>query len=195
MNASLKLVLLSMMVKILSFGIIMSVSTASLSFFVPSSELLCLCFPSNEKGFVTIETTKIHISFAIWAMTGIAPVPVPPHIPPVMKTISVSCNASLISLSLSSAAFLPISGFAPAPRPLVRLSQIFIFFSARLLAKSCASVLIATKLTPSSHSVIILLMALFPAPPQPITLIFAPGMNSGFTSWMTIFLENVECKM
>jgi len=64
----------------------------------------------------------------------------------------------------------------------VTFSQIFIFFSARLVARSCASVLIATNSTHFSHSVTILFSALFPAPHTQITLIFAPGTNSGLMS-------------
>jgi len=37
-----------------------------------------------------IATVRIHIPFAILAMTGAAPVQVPPPIPQVMNTISVS---------------------------------------------------------------------------------------------------------
>jgi hypothetical protein len=88
----------------------------------------------------------------------------------------------LISVSLSSAAFLPISGFAQAPSPLVRFNPMFILFSAIFVARSCASVFTATNPTHSKPSVIILLSALFPHPPTQITLIFAPGINSGLIS-------------
>ena len=55
------------------------------------------------------------------AVTGAAPVPVPPPIPAVMKTIFVFfASNSRTSSMLSIAAFLPISGFEPAPRPSVR---------------------------------------------------------------------------
>jgi hypothetical protein len=93
---------------------------------------------------------------------------------------------AFISPSLSSAAFLPISGLAPAPSHFVKLSQIFTFLSAKLPARSCASVLMATNPTPSSHSLIILLIALFPHPQIQRTLIFAPGINSGLISWIVI---------
>jgi hypothetical protein len=63
-------------------------------------------------------------------MTGAAPVPVPPHIPVVTNTISVSINNPLRSSVSSSAAFLPISGFDPAHSPLVIFRPMFTFFSA-----------------------------------------------------------------
>jgi hypothetical protein len=103
-----------------------------------------------------------------------------------MKTISVSCKIFLISAPLSSADFLPISGFAPAHKPLVRFNPIFNLLPARLHARSCASVLIATNSTQSKPSLIILFIALFPHQPTHKTLIFAPGINSGLTSLITI---------
>ena len=170
----------------MSFGITIRVSTTSFIFFNPSSALVALFFPSKLKGLVTIPTVRIPISLAILATTGAAPVPVPPPIPAVINTISVSCNTDLIFISSSSADFLPISGFAPAPSPLVILSPIFTFFWARFVAKSWASVFTATNSTPWSPSWIILLSALFPHPQTPNTLIFAPGINSGIISLITI---------
>ena len=93
-----------------------------------------------------------------------------------------------MSVSLSSAAFLPISGLAQAHKPFVRFNHILTFFDAKLLAKSCASVLIATKSTFSNHSLIILFTALFPQPPIHSTLIFAPGIKSGLISFIIILI-------
>lgn len=115
-------------------------------------------------------------------MTGAAPVPVPHPIPAVMNTMSVSWSIALMSSIFSSAALRPTSGSAPAPSPLVRLSQILILCGAGLSARSCASVLTATKSTPCSHSVIILASVLPHAPPHQITLILAHGMISGLKS-------------
>ncbi len=57
-------------------------------------------------------------SLAIRAITGAAPVPVPPPIPAVINTIRVPSFISLsIKSALSSAALLAISGLLPAPRP------------------------------------------------------------------------------
>ena len=76
--------------------------------------------PSSLKGLVTTATVKAPNSFAIDAIIGAAPVPVPPPIPAVMKTISEPANNSSIAILSLSAALLPISGSAPAPKPLVR---------------------------------------------------------------------------
>ena len=69
---------------------------------------------------VTIPTVSMSISFAILAMIGAAPVPVPPPIPAVMNTILVCVESRVvISSKLSCAAFFPTSGLAPAPKPSV----------------------------------------------------------------------------
>src|SRR5690606_27298885 len=73
----------------------------------------------------------------------------------------------------SSAAFSPISGLAPAPRPLVRWSPIWIRTSARLVASTCASVLAATNSTPLRPVSIMRFTALLPPPPSPMTLMTA----------------------
>ena len=63
---------------------------------------------------------RIPISFAALAITGAAPVPVPPPIPAVMKHIFVPVSKILVRSSrLSFAASRPISGSAPAPSPSV----------------------------------------------------------------------------
>ena len=80
--------------------------------------------PSNAKGLVTTPTVNAPTSLAHSATIGAAPVPVPPPIPAVINTISAPDIASVISSLLSSAAFFPISGFAPAPSPFVSLSPI-----------------------------------------------------------------------
>ena len=61
------------------------------------------------------------ISLANFEITGAAPVPVPPPIPAVIKTILVLVSSIFFKSSkLSTAAFSPISGFAPAPKPSVK---------------------------------------------------------------------------
>jgi hypothetical protein len=182
---------LSITLNILSFGITISVSTASFIFVIPSSAFTVLFLPSNQNGFVTTPIVNIPISLAIFAITGPAHVQVQPQVQSVMKTMSVSCNIFLISPSLSSADFLHISGFAPAHKPLVKFNPIFSLFSDRLHARSCASVLTATNSTQSKPSLIILLIALFPHQPTHKTLIFAPGMNSGLISLITILCYSV----
>ena len=115
---------------------------------------------------------------AISATTGAAPVPVPPPIPHVTNTMLASLMMSTISSLFSSTALAPISGFAPAPRPLVSFSPIWIFVVALLSERACLSVLIAISSTPSTFSSIILLTALLPAPPTPITRILAGVLSS-----------------
>ncbi len=99
------------------FGIMMRVSTLFLSFSIPCSASCSFFFPSKEKGVVTTATVRALQPFAISATTAAAPVPVPPPIPAVMKTMSLFSISFLISSLLSSAAFSPISGCPPAPRP------------------------------------------------------------------------------
>ena len=113
------------------------------------------------------------ISFAIRAITGAAPVPVPPPIPAVTNTISAPLRACASSSWLSSAAFSPISGFAPAPSPLVSFSPICIAVDALQNCSACLSVLIPINSTPAISSSIIRLTALLPAPPTPTTIILA----------------------
>ena len=75
--------------------------------------------------------------------------PVPPPIPAVIKTILVwLLKSSLISSSLSLAAKLPISGFAPAPSPSVRETPNWILIGTGLFSKAWESVLQTTKSTP-----------------------------------------------
>ena len=74
---------------------------------------------TNPKGLVTTAIVIIPISWATWAATGTDPVPVPPPIPAVRKTISAPSSAMAISPLLSRAAASPTLGSPPAPRPLV----------------------------------------------------------------------------
>jgi hypothetical protein len=127
---------LSAILKILSLGITINVSTFSFILANPSVALSSLFFHSNQKGFVTIPIVKIPILFATHAITGAAHVPVPPHIHAVMNTISASPKACLISFSDSSAAFLQISGFAHAQSHLVIFIQMLTLEADKLAAKS-----------------------------------------------------------
>ncbi|MFZ5341980.1 MAG: hypothetical protein ACOZBL_05715 [Patescibacteria group bacterium] len=136
MNACLNVVFLSIILNILSFGIIINVSTDCFNFSKPSNAFSSLFFHSKLNGFVTIHTVKIHISFAIDAITGAAQVQVHHHIQAVTKTISVSWKSFLISSTFSSADFLQTSGFAHAQSHLVIFKPILILFSARLFAKA-----------------------------------------------------------
>ena len=98
---------------------IRSVSTCSRSSLIPSIAKLPRLLPSKPNGRVTTATVKAPRPFAIRAITGAAPVPEPPPIPAVIKTISAPVRASVNTSSLSSAALRPISGCPPAPRPRV----------------------------------------------------------------------------
>ncbi len=135
-RACLKGVLLSIMFIRFSLGIVMSVSTDCRSFFIPSSASRFFLSPSRAKGFVTTATVRIDNSLAMEAIIGAAPVPVPPPIPAVIKTISAPFRVFLIVSLSSTAAFSPISGIPPAPRPFVSFVPIGSLFSALLLFRS-----------------------------------------------------------
>ena len=178
-------VLLSTISKSLSFGITINVSTLSLSFSIPESAFVILVFASNLNGFVTTPTVSAPFDFAMLAITGAAPVPVPPPIPHVTNTISAPSIAAVNSSIFSCAAFSPISGCAPAPRPFVSFSPICIALGALHSCKACASVFTPTNSTPNILSSIILFTALLPAPPTPTTTIFADALDS----FVSIFIK------
>ena len=182
LKASIIVVFLSIICNNLSFGITTNVSTFPFKLSIPRSAWFILFLPSKVNGFVTTAIVKIPISFAIPAIIGAAPVPVPPPIPDVTNTISAPFIASEISCLLSSAAWAPISGLAPAPKPLVIFSPIWIFVPAFESINACLSVFIATNSTPSIPESTILFTALFPAPPTPITLIIAVSSVPAFSS-------------
>jgi hypothetical protein len=166
---------LSIIDKILSFGIVINVSTFSFKLSNPSIDFPILFCHSNENGFVTTHTVKAQSSLANSAITGAAQVPVPPQRPQVINTISAHSKAALISSLDSSAAFLPISGSLQAPRPQVIILPMFILVGARLEYKACASVFIAINSTHSKPASIILLTALLQPQPTQITFILATG--------------------
>ena len=155
-----------------SLGTMIRESTQGVSSAIPCSAWVILFLPSNAKGFVTTPTVRIPRSLAILAITGAAPVPVPPPIPAVTNTMSVSLRSAAISSLLSSAALWPIAGLAPAPLPLVSFSPMCIFCVAFERRSTGSSVLTAMNSTFLIPVVTILLTALPPPPPTPITLIF-----------------------
>ena len=184
-------VFLSIICSSLSFGITIKVSTFPFKLSIPLSACAKRFFPSNVNGFVTTPIVSIPISLANPATVGAAPVPVPPPIPAVTNTISAPRNTSVISVLLSSADCAPISGFAPAPSPLVIFSPICIFVGALDFCKACLSVLTAIKSTFFIPKSSILLTALFPAPPTPITFIVAaPSFIVIFSSSKSIITDN-----
>ncbi len=90
----------------------------------PSAAYRARFGPSHWKGRVTTATVKAPCSLAMRATTGAAPFPVPPPIPAVITTISAPFSASEIASVDSSAAFVPRSGFEPAPSPPVNFGPI-----------------------------------------------------------------------
>ena len=117
---------------------------------------------------VTIPTVRIPNSLLTLAMTGAAPVPVPPPIPAVMNAIFVpSLSMFLISSRVSSAAWRALAGLFPAPRPSLpscRCTGTGESLSAWL------SVLQSTNVTSCIPSRYMWLTAFPPPPPTPITL-------------------------
>ena len=100
----------------LSLRMMSKVSTASLMASRPSEACWFLRRPSNWKGTVTMPTVRMPRSLQACAMMGAAPVPVPPPMPAVTKTMLVSFPSRAVNSSkLSMAAFLPTSGSDPAP--------------------------------------------------------------------------------
>ena len=131
-----------------------------------------------RKGIVTTATVRMPSSCASLAMTGEAPVPVPPPIPAAMKSIfTPEVSSKLRSCSsLSMASSLPRLGSLPAPRP----GPICTLFLTSQLFKALASVLHTTKLTPVIPILCIWFTALPPAPPTPITIMFDSESSSMF---------------
>ena len=119
------------------------------------------------------------ISLATRAITGAAPVPVPPPMPAVMNSMCAPSIDWRMRSTASSAAAVPASGLAPAPRPVV---PSWIRWCAAERLSACASVLAQTKSTPCTPSSIMCSTALPPPPPTPITLICVPMLNSSIIS-------------
>ena len=145
----------------------------------PSKAWSIFRFPSKRNGIVTIPTVRIPMSLEMRAITGAAPVPVPPPIPAVMKTILVPSDSIFrISSLLSSAAIFARSGLLPAPRPWVisRPNESLTGISERMSA--WLSVLHNTKVTSWMPSLYMWLTALPPPPPTPITLMIL-GVSVG----------------
>ncbi len=104
---------------------------------MPASAARARGMPSKENGRVTTPIVSACNSLEMRAMTGAAPVPVPPPIPPVINTMSAPLMMLYNSSEDSSAAFSPISGLPPAPRPRVTLSPIRTRIGALLNISAC----------------------------------------------------------
>ena len=107
-----------------SLGMTMSASTDLASSATPAFAFFLRCRPSKAKGLVTTATVRAPASRATRAITGAAPVPVPPPMPAVTNTMSAPQITSAMRDASSKAAAQPMSGLAPAPRPLVRFFPI-----------------------------------------------------------------------
>ena len=105
-------------------GMMIRVSTNCSSSSIPASATFMRWTPSKWKGLVTTPTVRIPCSRAARAITGAAPVPVPPPMPAAMNTMLESLSRSTISSMVSSAAARPMSGRDPAPRPRVMVAPI-----------------------------------------------------------------------
>ena len=160
----------------------MRVSTSSRRAAIPASACAERRRPSKVKGRVTTPMVSAPSERATRATTGAAPVPVPPPSPAVTKTMSAPSRASRMASSEDSAAFLPISGSAPAPSPRVWSRPISSLTSASERTSAWASVLIAMNSTPRRPTSIILCTALTPPPPVPATLISAPDCGNSAKS-------------
>ena len=83
----------SMIVSSRSLGIVMMLSTHSRSASSPRSACSCRWRPSNLNGLVTTAMVSAPSSLARLAITGAAPVPVPPPRPVVTKIMSAPSSA------------------------------------------------------------------------------------------------------
>ncbi|MCY1225819.1 hypothetical protein D9M72_380260 [compost metagenome] len=156
-----------------SLGITIRVSTSSRRASMPASAEPARRRPSKVNGRVTTPMVRAPSERAMRATTGAPPVPVPPPSPAVTKTMSAPRMTSSISSAWSSAACLPTSGFAPAPRPRVSSRPTSSLTSASLMSRAWASVLIAMNSTPRRPTSIMRLTAFTPPPPMPTTLMTA----------------------
>ena len=170
MNASAKVVRSLAIRNRFWFGMMMRVSTTFCSSAIPASARRMRLVPSNWKGLVTTPTVSTPSSRAARAMTGAAPVPVPPPMPAVMKHMCTPCRCSTMSSIDSSAAAPPTCGLAPAPSPWVTPMPSWMRLLQPFCCNAWASVFATTNSTPSSSFSIMLWTALPPAPPTPKTV-------------------------
>ena len=71
---------------------------------MPANARLWRLGPSKANGLVTIPTVRAPNSFEILAIAGAAPLPVPPPIPAVIKTMSEFSNVLVMTSLFSSTA-------------------------------------------------------------------------------------------
>ena len=156
-----------------SLGMMMRVSTFSFRFWMPFSAWTERRRPSKVNGRVTTPMVSAPSALAISATTGAAPVPVPPPLPAVMKTMSAPFSASSISARCSSAARRPDLGIAPGAEAPGQLApdvelQVGVAHQQRLGVGVGGD-----ELDPRRPASIIRLTAFTPPPPTPTTLMTA----------------------
>ncbi len=174
-----------------SLGIVISESQWLDSSSMPFKATCMRRRPSKGKGLVTTATVRMPISLASWAITGAAPVPVPPPMPAVMNTMSAPVIASTMRSRSSSAACRPTSGLAPAPRPLVTPEPNCRMRLAPVPRIACASVLAQMNSTPSRLEFTMCATALPPPPPTPTTLMTALGAVRSTSSNIVLSFRSV----
>ena len=164
-----------------------STSLANLS--TPSKALsTCRC-NSKRNGIVTMATVSSPRDFASRAMIGEAPVPVPPPIPAVIKTIFVSSSKmSSIASKSPSASARPVSGSPPAPSPGPSCRR----SGTALLSSAFRSVLQTRKRTSWRPSQYMLATAFPPPPPTPITLMIEERVQSTGSIRSSSFIVGVQ---
>ena len=134
---------------------------------------------------VTMPTVSMPISLLILAMTGAAPVPVPPPIPAVMNAILVPSLSMLRTSSMvSSAACRAFSGLLPAPSP--SLPSCRCTGTGESLS-AWASVLQTTNDTSCIPCLYMWFTALPPPPPTPMTLMMLPCFSLSSKSRICMF--------
>ena len=98
-------------------GITIRVSTSLRRLSIPSSARVILRRPSNSNGLVTTATVRMSCSRAVRAITGAAPVPVPPPSPAVMNTMSAPLQRAFQGVLVFQRRFLPHLGDAAGTQP------------------------------------------------------------------------------
>ncbi len=157
----------------------------------PSRAWLIFLKPSKRNGIVTMPTVRIPMSLLTWAITGAAPVPVPPPIPAVMNAILVPSFSMFFILSIVSiAAWRARSGLLPAPSPSVPSCKCA---GTGESLSACASVLQSTKDTSCMPSRYMWFTALPPPPPTPMTLIMLFSLFGSPKSRISGFCVSVFC--